>query len=99
MLLKQLSLVLGVLAERNFRLFITGYATSLVGAAMVPVALTFAVLQEGRSAADVGYVLAAEAVPLVCLVLIGEVIADRLSRRTRLLAEHHGSTTAAACAS
>jgi predicted MFS family arabinose efflux permease len=76
---------LGVLAERNFRLFITGYACSLAGAAMVPVALTFAVLQEGRSAADVGYVLAAEAVPLVCLVLIGGVIADRLSRRTVMI--------------
>jgi predicted MFS family arabinose efflux permease len=76
---------LGVLAERNFRLFIAGYATSLIGAAMVPVALTFAVLQEGHSAADVGYVLAAEAVPLVGLVLIGGVIADRLSRRTVMI--------------
>jgi MFS family permease len=72
---------LGVLAERDFRLFFTGYATSLVGAAMVPVALTFAVLQQGRSAADVGYVLAAETVPLVILLLAGGVIADRLSRR------------------
>jgi predicted MFS family arabinose efflux permease len=76
---------LGVLAERNFRLFLTGYACSLAGAAMVPVALTFAVLQEGHSAADVGYVLSAEAVPLVCLVLIGGVIADRLSRRTVMI--------------
>ncbi len=76
---------LGVLAERNFRLFIAGYAASLIGAAMVPVALTFAVLQEGRSAADIGYVLAAEAVPLVGLVLIGGVIADRLSRRTVMI--------------
>jgi predicted MFS family arabinose efflux permease len=76
---------LGVLAERNFRLFIAGYSASLIGAAMVPVALTFAVLQEGRSAADVGYVLAAEAVPLVGLVLIGGVIADRLSRRTVMI--------------
>lgn len=76
---------LGVLAERNFRLFMTGYATSLVGSAMVPVALTFAVLQEGHSAADVGFVLAAEAIPLVCLVLIGGVIADYLSRRTVMI--------------
>jgi MFS family permease len=76
---------LGVLAERDFRLFFTGYATSLVGAAMVPVALTFAVLQQGRSAEDVGYVLAAETVPLVILLLAGGVIADRLSRRAVMI--------------
>jgi MFS family permease len=78
---------LGVLAERNFRLFIAGYATSLIGSAMVPVALTFAVLQEGRGAADIGFVLAAEAIPLVCLVLIGGVIADRLSRRIVMIGD------------
>ena len=76
---------LGLLAERDFRLFFTGYATSLVGAAMVPVALTFAVLQQGRSAEDVGYVLAAETVPLVILLLAGGVIADRLSRRAVMI--------------
>jgi MFS family permease len=79
------SVRLGVLAERNFRLFIIGFGTSLVGSAMVPVALTFAVLQEGHSASDVGFVLAAEAIPLVCLVLIGGVIADYLSRRTVMI--------------
>ncbi len=76
---------LGVLAERDFRLFFIGYSTSLVGAAMVPVALTFAVLQEGRATADVGYVLAAETVPLVVLLLAGGVIADRMSRRTVMI--------------
>jgi predicted MFS family arabinose efflux permease len=74
-----------VLAERNFRLFFTGYATSLVGAAMVPVALTFAVLEKGRSAADVGYVLGAETVPLVVLLLVGGVVADRFSRQTMMI--------------
>lgn len=72
---------LGVLTERNFRLFFTGYSTSLVGAAMVPVALTFAVLQEGGSTNDVGYVLAAQTVPLVALLLAGGVLADRLPRK------------------
>ena len=52
---------------------------------MVPVALTFAVLQQGRSAEDVGYVLAAETVPLVILLLAGGVIADRLSRRAVMI--------------
>jgi hypothetical protein len=75
----------GVLGERDFRLFFIGYTTSLVGAAMVPVALTFAVLQEGRPAAQVGYVLAAETVPLVVLLLAGGVVADRFSRRAVML--------------
>ncbi len=76
---------LGVLAERNFRLFFLGYTTSLVGAGMVAVALTFAVLEKGRSTADVGYVLAAETVPLVVLLLAGGVVADRLSRKTVMI--------------
>ena len=76
---------LGVLGERNFRLFFAGYATSLFGAAMVPVALTFAVLNQGYGAADVGYVLAAETVPLVALLLIGGVVADRFPRRVSMV--------------
>ena len=75
----------GVLAERDFRMFFTGYTTSLIGAAMVPVALTFAVLQKGRPTSEVGYVLAAETVPLVVLLLAGGVVADRFSRRTVLI--------------
>jgi MFS family permease len=74
-----------VLRERNFRLFFSGYSASLSGSAMVPVALTFAVLNEGHGATDVGYVLAAETVPLVALLLLGGVIADRFSRRLTML--------------
>jgi MFS family permease len=76
---------LGVLGERNFRLFFTGYITSLVGSAMVPVALTFAVLDQGDGTAAVGYVLGAETVPLVALLLLGGVVADRVPRRASML--------------
>lgn len=82
---KRLTGRLGVLRERNFRLFFTGYTTSLLGAAMVPVALTFAVLDQGHGTADVGYVLAAETVPLVALLLLGGVVADRFPRRASML--------------
>ncbi|MGH3401088.1 MAG: MFS transporter [Streptosporangiaceae bacterium] len=75
----------GVLGERDFRLFFTGYVVSLVGAAMVPVALTFGVLERGGSAGEVGEVLAAETVPLLVLLLFGGVIADRFSRRTTMV--------------
>ncbi len=57
----------GVLGERNFRLFFAGYTTSLIGTFMVPVALTFAVLAQGGTTPDVGYVLAAETVPLALI--------------------------------
>jgi predicted MFS family arabinose efflux permease len=73
------------LRERNFRLFFSGYAVSLFGATMVPVALSFAVLNEGRGADAIGYVLAAESVPLVALLLLGGVVADRFSRRLTML--------------
>ena len=76
---------LGVLGERNFRLFFTGYITSLAGSAMVPVALTFAVLDQGEGTAAVGYVLGAETVPLVALLLLGGVVADRVPRRASML--------------
>ena len=75
----------GVLAERDFRLFFTGYLTSFFGSQMVPVAVTFAVLNNGGTAADVGYVLAAETVPLVVFLLVGGVIADRLPRRAVMI--------------
>jgi MFS family permease len=76
---------LGVLSERNFRLFFTGYVTSLVGSAMVPVALTFAVLNQGYGPAAVGYVLGAQTVPLVVLLLAGGVVADRVPRRVSMI--------------
>jgi len=76
---------LGVLGERNFRLFFIGYVSSLVGSAMVPVALMFAVLDQGDGTAAVGYVLGAETVPLVALLLLGGVVADRLPRRVSMI--------------
>ena len=81
----------GCWANGTSGLFFSGYATSLVGAAMVPVALTFAVLQEHRPASDVGYVLAAETVPLVVLLLVGGIVADRFSRRTVMLDGRRGT--------
>jgi MFS family permease len=76
---------LGVLGERNFRLFFAGYITSIVGSLMVPVAFSFAVLDQGRPVADVGYVLAAETIPMVVLLLLGGVVADRFPRRVSML--------------
>ena len=73
--------MLHVLGERNFRLFFLGYASSLIGSSMVPVALTFAVIEKLHRTSDVGYVLAAETIPLVAFILIGGVVADRVPRK------------------
>jgi len=51
---------------------------------MAPVAIVFAVLAHG-TASDVGYVLAAQTVPLVILLLVGGVVGDRVNRRTLML--------------
>jgi MFS family permease len=75
-----------VLRERNFRRFSIGYATSLLGTSMSAVAVTFAVLDDGGSPADLGYVMAARILPQVVFVVGGGVLADRLGRRPVMLA-------------
>ncbi len=71
---------MALLGERNFRVFLAGYATSLLGSAMSPIATTFAVLGQHGSPADLGYVLAAGVVPQVLFMIGGGVLADRLGR-------------------
>jgi predicted MFS family arabinose efflux permease len=71
---------LGPLAEREFRLLFTGQLVSLLGSAVAPIALAFAVLDLTHSASDLGFVLAAGWVPQLLLVLFGGVFADRLPR-------------------
>jgi hypothetical protein len=74
------------LRARNFRLLFAGQAVSLLGDGMVPVALAFAVLEVSNSASALGLVLAARLIPTVALLLAGGVIADRISRRTVMVA-------------
>jgi MFS family permease len=74
-----------VLRDRRFLRFFGAQAISMFGDRMVGVALAFAVLQLGGSASDVGWVLAARAVPLIACLLIGGVVADRTSRRAVLV--------------
>lgn len=74
-------LSLAVLGERQFRLLFVGQSVSLLGDGIVGVALAFAVLGLTGSPSDLGFVLAARAASTVVFVLVGGVIADRLSRR------------------
>lgn len=72
---------LGPLRFRNFRLLVTGSATSSLGNAIAPVALAFAVLDLGGSASDLGIVVAAYALADVVTALFGGVLGDRVARQ------------------
>jgi MFS family permease len=74
------------LRERNFLLLWAGQSTSILGNAVVPIAIAFAVLDLTHSVADLGYVLAAQSVPLVVFLLVGGVWADRLPRQLVMIA-------------
>ena len=76
---------LGALQEREFRLFFTGQLVSLLGDAVTPFALAWAVLDLTGSGRDLGFVMAAKTAPLVLFLLVGGVFADRLPRRGVML--------------
>jgi MFS family permease len=79
---------LGALGVPAFRLLWTGQSLSLLGDALVPVALALAVVQATGSAAALGVVLAAALVPRLALLLVGGVFADRFPpQRVMLVAD------------
>lgn len=67
----------GPLREKSFRRYFTGQALSQFGDAVVPLALTFAVLDIDASAGAIGLVLLANRLPVIALVLFGGVAGDR----------------------
>jgi len=75
----------GPLLSRNFRLLLACNVISVAGTAVALVAIPFAVLAIGGSAADVGYVAAAVMVPALIFPL-GGVVADRLPRHQVMMA-------------
>ena len=68
------------LREREFRLLFAGRTTSLIGSAIAPVALAFAVLDLTGSKTDLGVILACREIPLVVFLLVGGIWADRIPR-------------------
>jgi MFS family permease len=83
---------LSALRHRDFRLLVTGTATSSLGNAVTPIALAFAVLDLGGSATDLGLVVGAFALADVATVLFGGVLGDRLPRKLMM----EGSAAASA---
>ncbi|MGA8256591.1 MAG: MFS transporter, partial [Nocardioides sp.] len=89
-----------VWAVPGFRRYFLGRTISTFGSAFGILALTFAVLEATGSAADLGIVLGASAVPALLLMLIGGVVGDRLERRRILVSTDlvMGATQLAAAA-
>jgi len=73
-------LALAAFRSKPFRLLFAGELVSLLGTAVAPVALAFAVLDLTGSATDLGYVLAAGWLPQIVFILVGGVLGDRLPR-------------------
>ncbi|WP_344219117.1 MFS transporter [Kribbella sancticallisti] len=72
----------------NFRLYFGARTTSLLGDAMLPVALSVGVLQAGYGATGVGYALGSWMAALALCMLFGGVLADRFTaRRMMILAD------------
>jgi MFS family permease len=76
---------LRVLGEPAYRRLFLGRTISLIGDGISPIALAFAILELTGSATDLGIVLAGRSIVLVALVLVGGVIADRISPRRAML--------------
>jgi hypothetical protein len=81
----RLPVSLDVLHERSFARYLAAETVSTLGSGMAMVALAFAVLEFG-GATDLGIVLLAREIPIVLLLLLGGVFADRMPRRTILIA-------------
>jgi MFS family permease len=78
--------VLTALRSRDFRLLWLGQSVSVIGDALVIVAIGLYVTRTTGSTADVSFVLAAYATPLVVFLLVGGVVADRLPRQLVIIA-------------
>lgn len=74
------------LARRPFLTLVAGRTISMIGNAVAPIALAFAVLDVTHgSARDLGLVLAARSVSLIAFLLLGGVVSDRLPRHVVLV--------------
>jgi MFS family permease len=75
-----------ILRHRDFRYLFLGQAASAIGDQVVIVALALFITRKTGSASDLGLVLAAQSLPMVVLLLLGGVWADRLPRQLIMLA-------------
>ncbi len=81
-----LSEIRRVLSHRDFRFLWLAQSSSVIGDYLVVVALALFVIARTGSATDLGFVLAAQALPLIAFLLVGGVWADRLPRHRVMIA-------------
>ena len=77
--------MLSALRSRDFRLLWLSQSASVIGDALLIVAVGLYVTRLTGNPSDVGIVLTAYALPLVLFILFGGVIADRLPRQTVMI--------------
>jgi MFS family permease len=73
-------------SQRSFVLVVSGGTIASAGNAVAPIAIAFAVLDTTGSTADLGFVVAGRTLALAVCVLFGGAVADRLPRRSVMLA-------------
>ena len=83
-------------ASRNFRIQTAATVVSGLGNAGAPIATGYAVLGNGGTTAEVGYVTAARLLPTVLLLVVGGTLADRLPRHRIMVAANLFSAAAQA---
>jgi MFS family permease len=86
--------VLRPLRHRDFRLLFGGLAVSLVGSGLWIVAIAWQVIELGGGPGQLSVVTAAYSIGLVAFVLLGGIVADRLPRRSVMLAADAGRAIA-----
>jgi MFS family permease len=82
----RLPAVLAPLRHRDFRLLVTGQTVSAFGNSISNVAVPFQLLALGASPLQLGIAIALEMATSVAFLLVGGAFADRLQRRTLILA-------------
>jgi DHA3 family tetracycline resistance protein-like MFS transporter len=82
----KLPAVLGPLRHRDFRLLLTGQTVSSFGNSVSNVAVPFQLLALGASPLQLGIAIALETATSVAFLLLGGAVADRIQRRTLILA-------------
>ena len=75
-----------LLRQPQFRRIFLAQTVSTLGDNIAPIAVAFAVLATRDSAVDLGLVLAARVLPLALFIVIGGAWADRLPRKTIMVA-------------
>jgi DHA3 family tetracycline resistance protein-like MFS transporter len=82
----KLPAVLAPLRHRDFRLLLTGQTVSSFGNSISNIAVPFQLLALGASPLQLGIAVALETATSVAFLLLGGAIADRIQRRTLILA-------------